>query len=138
MDATHIVDAGTSFPIQPDSIDASQHLFGSFDNMETEASAGWIIRFLQERKQGWAPFTFEDINGFYARKHSHKFRFNRLVEPEMVPPSLARAFAGHHDPRIPVGGGWIILRDGTYYLTPEFINRCHRSSPTKQQTSVST
>lgn len=133
MNNQPILDAGASLPIQPDNIDASRHLFNSFDNLETETSAAWIIRFIQERKRGWAPFTLEDIERFYARKHKDGFRFNRLVEPEMVPPSLARAFAGYHDPKIPVGGGWIILRDGRYHVTEEFIRRCNKSSPKPDQ-----
>ena len=47
----------------------------------------------------------------------------------MVPPSLARAFAGFHDPLIPVGGGWIVLgEDKKYRVTEEFVNRSRRSA----------
>jgi len=125
-----IITAGEDFHIQPSDINAQEHFFDAFGNSETEISAGWIVQFLQERGQGWKPFTYEDINSFYARKYSNGFHFNRLVEAEMVPPSLARAFAGHHDPLVPVGGGWIVLdNEGKYYVTDEFITRCHKSRP---------
>jgi hypothetical protein len=132
-----IVTTTENFPVQPQHIDASKHLFNAFDNSETEISAGWIIRFLQARNQSWEPFTYEEINGFYAQKYQHGFRFNRLVEPEMVPPSLARAFAGYHDPRIPVGGGWLVKGDdGKYYVTVDFITRCFQSSPAAPQVTT--
>jgi len=127
-----IEDEGRKFRIQPEDIDASKHLCSAFDNMETEISAGWIIRFLQERGTGWRPFTYEEINAFYSRKHQDGFCFNRLVESEMVPPNLARAFAGFFEPRVPVGGGWIIVSaDKKYLVTEEFVERCYKSSPAK-------
>lgn len=130
MAENRIVTADEDFPIQPHDINASGHMFEAFDNMETEISAGWIIRFLQSRDQGWNPFTHEEINNLYSRTFQHGFRFNRLVEAEMVPPSLARAFAGHHDPLVPKGGGWIIKGDDDkYYVTVDFITRCFKSCP---------
>ena len=119
-----------SFPVQPCHIDASKHLFDAFDHSETETSAGWIIRFLQERNTGWQPFTLAEIQEFYSRKFDHGFCFNCLVNTEMIPLSLARAFEGHHDPRIPAGGGWIILgNDDKYYVTEEFVTSCFKSRP---------
>jgi hypothetical protein len=123
-----------NFPIQPHQIDASEHLFDSFDHNETEASAGWIVRFMQERGQGWAPFTFEEINAFYSRRHTNRFTFNRLIDPQMVPPSLARAFAGYHDPLVPAGGGWVIKdNDGKYYVTDDFVTQCFKSRPVQSE-----
>lgn len=126
-----IIMSGEGYPIQPRDIDGSKHFFGAFGHNETEISAGWIIRFLQERNQSWRPFTYEDINTFCARKYSNGFRFNRLIEAEMIPPSLARAFAGYHDTPIPAGGGWVIIdaSSGQHYVTEEFIARCYKSSP---------
>jgi hypothetical protein len=133
MGERHIIKDTTKFPIQPDHIDASGHLYDSFGHMETEISAGWIIRFLQERGQSWAPFTFEEIDAFYSRKLKGGFRFNRLINPEMIPPNLARAFAGHNDPLIPAGG-WIVKGDDEkYYVTDEFVTFCFKSSPAKQK-----
>lgn len=133
MSEKRIVTNPEEFPIQPEQIDASHHLFNAFDHKETEVSAGWIIRFLQERGKSWAPFTYDEINTFYSRKHKDRFTFNRLINAEMVPPSLARAFGGHHDPQVPKGGGWIIKDvDGSYHMTDDFITRCFRSSPVKE------
>ena len=129
-----IITANRNFPIKPEHIDASQHLFNAFDHSETEVSAGWIIRFLQHRGQGWAPFTDKEINAFYARKYKHSFGFNRLVNPQMIPPSLIRAFEGYNDIPIPAGGGWLIKGDdGKYYITVDFVARCFKSRPAKQQ-----
>jgi hypothetical protein len=121
---------GKGFRIQPENIDSSRRPSDAFDNIETEISAIWIIRFLQERGTGWDPFTFEEINAFYNRMIKGEYGFNRLVDPEMVPPDLARAFAGHIDRRVPVGGGWIVLeRDKKYYVTEDFVERCFKSNP---------
>ena len=115
--------------VQPKDINASQHLWDAFDHMETEVSAGYIVRLCQEGGE-WVPFTREEIEEFYGRSGHHGFCFNRLVEPEMVPTSLARAFAGYHDAPVPKGGGWVVLGgDGKYRVTEEFIQRCFKSSP---------
>lgn len=125
-----IITEGVRFPIQPHQIDAKQHLFGAFDNTETETSAGWVIRFLQERGRSWEPFTRKEIQAFYARKFPReRFSFNRLVNPEMIPPSLVRAFEGHRDPLVPRGGGWIVEVDGKFHVTDDFVTRCFRSRP---------
>ncbi|MEX0649401.1 MAG: hypothetical protein WD200_00175 [Candidatus Andersenbacteria bacterium] len=120
------------FPIQPDHIDGSRHLWNAFDHTETEVSAGWIIRFLQERGKSWAPFTYGEINAFYSREHKDGFTFNRLINVEMVPPNLARAFAGHHDDPVPRGGGWILEDADGYHVTDDFITRCFQSSPAEE------
>ncbi len=120
------------FPISPEDIDVSNHFFDSFEHMETEVSAWWLVRFAQHRGQGWTPFTDTEINMFYRDQGTSKqrnFRFNRLVRPEMVSPNLARAFAGFVDTKVPKGGGWIIQSDdGLYHFTPDVIIRCFRSS----------
>lgn len=127
---SRVIVAGKSFRIQPEDIDTSKRLFDAFDNTETEISAIWIVRFLQDRGMGWDSFTFEEISAFYNRTIKGEFGFNRLVNPEWVPPNLARAFAGHHDRPVPVGGGWIILEnDKKYYITEDFVERCFRSNP---------
>lgn len=134
MSEKGIVTKPEEFPIQPDQIDASQHLFNAFDHRETEVSAGWIILFLQQRGQSWKPFAYEELNAFYRQTHhEHDFTFNRLIHAEMVPPSLARAFAGHHDTPVPKGGGWIVKdTEGNLCVTDDFINRCFESSPARK------
>jgi hypothetical protein len=133
MNQKKIITATEEFPITPEHIDASQHLYGAFDHLETEISAGWIVRFMQARGKGWMPFTREEIEAFYSKKFSHSFRFNRLVDPQMIPPSLVRAFEGYMDPLVPAGGGWIILGDDKrYYVTDDFVTRCFKSRPVKK------
>lgn len=118
------------YPIQPEHINVKNHFFSAFDNTETEISANWVISFLQKRGQSWNPFSFDEINKFYQKTFKNEnFTFNRLIKPEMIPPSLARAFAGHIDPLIPVGGGWIENTGDSYQVTEDFINRCFKSSP---------
>jgi hypothetical protein len=122
--------APPNYHLQPADIDASRHLFDAFDHHETEISAGWIVEFMQARGEGWVPFTYEEIDAFYGRKHKNGFTFNRLVDPEMIPPSLARAFAGYFDERIPAGGGWVVLGDDKRFrVTVDFVERCHMSRP---------
>lgn len=134
--SNRIIDINERFPVQPQHIDASKHFASAFDHMETEISAGWIVRLLQDRGQGWAPFTFEEINAFYSRWQKDGFIFNRLVDPQMVPERLALAFTeGILALRIPVGGGWIVPgEDKKYYITVEFVTRCFKSSPMEMVT----
>lgn len=96
----------TVFPIHPADIDASQHLWNCFDHAETEVSAGWIVRFCQERGSGWEPFAVADLEAFYARKHADGFTFNKLPHR-----------------------GWVWLRDGLCILSDEFVTRCFVASP---------
>lgn len=115
-----IIEPPTAYPIRPEHIDASQHLWGAFDNMETEISAGYLIRMAQ-RSGRWEPFQLEQIEAFYAESGHRRFTFNRLVEPGVVH-DLGR------EPRFE-GGGFIVVRNGRYHFTSEFIDRAHISSP---------
>ena len=125
------------YSIQPEDINTSQRFWDAFDHLETEVSAWWIVRLLQERGCGWVPFTREEIQTLYSSRYKDRFSFNRLIEAEMVPPDLARAFAGHHDPLVPVGGGWVVCDDnGVHRVTQEFVDRCYKSSPKKKAEAV--
>lgn len=115
-----IIEPPVVYPIRPKHIDASQHLFGAFDNMETEISARYLIRMAQ-RSGRWEPFELEQIEAFYEESGHRGFTFNRLVEPGVVR-DLGRA------PRFE-GGGFIVVQNGRYHFTSEFINRSHNSSP---------
>jgi len=98
------------FVCEPLDINAKVHLFDSFNNKETEISAGWIVRFCQQRKKGWEPFSYEDIDRYYkSRGRKEKFWFNRLVT-----------------------SGFILKEDDKYIITPGFVYRCHKSSPAKK------
>ena len=124
-----IVD-GSKFPIQPRHINTQGHLFDSFDNYETEISAGYVVKLCQELG-GWNPFTLEQIEASYRKSGHTGFAFNQLVESGKRVLNMAAVFAGHAFPVTePMGGGWIILGDDDkYYVTDDFVGRCFNSSP---------
>jgi hypothetical protein len=121
----HIITNPEAFPIQPDQIDTSDHLWDAFDHHETEISARWIVQFCQQRGQSWSPIRPEELTRYYRteRKQPHeRFCFNRLIDP-------GTAFYGGLGSR-PVGGGWLMKQDdGTLAITDEFVTRCHQASP---------
>jgi len=118
-----LVEEVADFPIKPNDINASQHLSDAFGNLETETSAGYIIRMCQE-KGSWDPFTKEDIEEFYKRSgHSDGFWFNQLVEP-------GKSFSIVNGEYL-VGGGWVVLKDRKYHLTTTFVEAAFNSSPAK-------
>ena len=94
--------------IAPGDIDANKHFYDTFGDCETEVSAGWIVRLCQEHGS-WRGFTFEEIQAFYGRKWPERFWFNRLID-----------------------GKWIVADGDSYYVTDEFIWRCHRASPMRE------
>lgn len=101
------------FPVQPENIDTSKHFYSAFGNTETEISAKWIVSYLRQRGEGWVPFTYEEINTFYAKKFQDSFSFNQLTNPS-----------------IEAGGSWVVLKeDKKYYVTDDFVARCFQSSP---------
>ncbi len=101
-----IIDPVT-YAIKPDQINANRHFFDGFGNREKEITAGWIVRFCQERGTGWQPFTAAEINAYYhAQGRAEEFWFNGLDS-----------------------GGYLVLQDGKYHLTHEFVSNCFRASP---------
>jgi hypothetical protein len=56
--------------IRPSNIDASKHLFSTpWENGETETSAGWIVRFCQERDgDDWRPYDHADLLAYYRER----------------------------------------------------------------------
>ncbi len=122
-----------NFPIQPDQVDVSRHFFEAFNQRETEISARWIVRFIQQRGEGWKPFSYEELNTFYKKTFPHgNFTFNRLVEPGVKVLNCAAMFAGELPITELTGGGWIVKGDDEkYYATGDFVERCFKSSPAK-------
>jgi hypothetical protein len=115
-----VTDKTPGYPIQPKDIDASDHLWNAFDHMETETSAGYIVRMCQLRG-GWVPFTREEIEEFYQKAGRTNYSFNRLVDP-----GIAHGYRGSELK----GGGWVVCDEaGTYRVTHEFITRCFKSAP---------
>jgi hypothetical protein len=100
-----IVTLVPDYPVLPDHIDAGVHFFDAFHHNETEVSAGYIVRFCQQRGQGWAPFSQADIEAFYNRSGHTDFRFNRLL-PGLI----------HQD------------LHGLFHVTHEFVAACFKAS----------
>ncbi len=117
-----VIEYPKDYPVQPRDIDASEHLIEAFDHLETEISAGWLVRFCQTRGGSWEPLTRKDIEAYYrSRGLKDGFTFNRLIEP-------GRAFyiqTGWTDK----GGGWIVERDGKLHFTDAFVLACYKSRP---------
>lgn len=157
----HILTDSTDCPIKPSDINVDfkkgfRHLYGAFDNSETEKSAYWIVRLCQQLGS-WGPFTLEQIQELYNESiPGEKFTFNRLVDPQAVFANPAQEFgrmaqhasytrgmnpvaasisyamtaAANPAPTVLKGGGWIVRHtDGKYYITDDFVSRCHQSSP---------
>ena len=92
--------------VNPQQIDVRKHFLNTFGKYEAEISARYIVRFCQKRGQGWEPFTYEDINGFYTSNGPRdSFRFNRLET-----------------------NGFVTKENGFYRVTDEFVARCFRAS----------
>jgi hypothetical protein len=109
------------FKIKPDDIDVSKGLWDAYGNSETETSAYWIIKMCQ-KNGSWNPFTEDDIEKFYASKGMRDgFIFNQLVNP-------GTGFF-IKEGYVPVGGGWIVKKDGKYHVTTAFVEAAHASSP---------
>lgn len=116
-----LVEDVKDFPIKPRDIDAKKPFADAFGNTETEISAGYIVRMCQE-KNSWAPFTDKEIEEFYQRSgHKDGFTFNWLVDQG----TSFSIMTGNN----PVGGGWIVKKDGKYHLTTTFVEAIFKSSP---------
>lgn len=114
------------YPIQPGDIDTLgvRHFYDAFGHNETEASARWIVR-LSQRLGGWVPFTNQQIEEFYNEGGFQEFSFNRLVEPQIEREYGPGAGIGGYPRRI--GGGWIVEKEGQYFVTTEFVEKIQQS-----------
>lgn len=143
MTSAGVAPTDKGYPIRPSMIDAKKHLWDAFDNNETEVSAGWLVRFCQQRGgNDWRPFTYAEIDGYYRQRgHTDGFTFNRLLAKNRK----SRPFVtfgpgksvdmGDTKEIKPLQGegrdGLILEIDGRYHFTHEFVRRCHESSPTR-------
>lgn len=104
--------AAVDFAITPSMIDARGKFWGAFDHDETEMSAMWIVRFMQEMG-AWLSFSIAEIDAFYSNalaqysNVARRFNFNRLIEPN----TSFYIERGH----VYEGGGWIVLGDDGKY-----------------------
>ena len=106
----HIITIDDKCPIRPEHIDGSKNFMGTiWQNMETEISANWLVRFAQGRKS-WRPFTVEELEEFYHRKWpNERFHFNKL-----------RGY----------GNDYIVdTTCGKLAFTTEFVAACYAVSP---------
>lgn len=94
--------------LMPGHFKTDDHYWNAFDHHETEVSARWVVRFLQERGQGWADFTIAEIREFYARKrkasggHDDGFTFNLLTESSRRVVSARGNYMAPNEPGISV------------------------------------
>lgn len=51
----------------------------TFGKHETEISAKWILRFLEQRDNSFLPFPFTELQQFYEKSHKEDFWFNDLT-----------------------------------------------------------
>lgn len=95
-------------PVRPSNINIGEHFWDAFGNSETESSAYWIVRLMQEAGDLWRPFSNQEIETLYRKAGHGGYRFNRLKDGEY---------------------GWILERDGLNYITHNFICRCYEVAP---------
>lgn len=93
-----MVDQVTSLfeKLSPNDFQVTRHYWDTFGNAETETSALWIVKFLQQRCEvepntsPWAPFPLSQLQDFYNETRAAKghrpeeFWFNRLVPGYIV------------------------------------------------------
>jgi hypothetical protein len=117
--------AAPDFSIQPAAIDTRHHFYDAFGHDMSEVSARWIVLFMQE-KGSWQPFSQDEIDAYYHRRHrSESFKFNRLVEPQLVD-----VYHGSIGEKAPEGGGFVVLgKDGLYRVTEWFVKNCYHAAP---------
>lgn len=114
-----LVEDVPNFGIIPSDIPMSRHLFDAYGNAETEISARCIIRMCQQR-ESWEPFTSDDIERFYQEGGwKDGFCFNQLVDP-----GTGFGINGSY----PIGGGWIVKREGKYHVTTAFVEAAYKAS----------
>ncbi len=81
MTNLHIITDDSQCPIKPEDIDTSTRFMETiWQNMETEISAIWLVKFAQQRVS-WTPFTYEELEAFYhtKRPETERFWFNKLT-----------------------------------------------------------
>lgn len=102
-----VIDGEREFIVKPEDIVLKGHLWDAFGNMEKEVSAHRLVRFAQERGEGWKPFTKEEIDAFEQKvvkdPRSH-FSFNGLDYGDDT--------------------AFIVKKGDLYHFTSTFVLRC--------------
>lgn len=93
-------------PIQPSDINTDRHFSGMLNNFEKENAARCLICFVQERQDGWSPFTQEQLDelSYKWKAESFKRMLGDLIKDN---------------------------EDGSYSFTIDFIAKCYGNSPSK-------
>lgn len=121
------------FPIKPADI-KSDDLGDPFGDQETNFSAAYIVRFMQE-SGGWVPFTYAQVNAFFQETEGHVgvFPFRHLLGYFTV---WTDQYKSHQD-RLDVvvrdasenAESWGNVKDtDVFRVTDEFVLRCYRSA----------
>lgn len=127
----------SNFHIKPRDINAEKFFLGAFGNCETEVSARWIVRFLQQENV-WRSFHYSEINAFYKSiadqnhlANEREFNFHHLVGP------IFKFWSGSYSNRLdlviregnPTNDNLNILENELFSVTDQFILRCHEAAP---------
>ncbi len=137
-----VITGQEDFPVRPSDIDASKHLFDAFENMETEISAGHIIRLMQQ-KGDWEPFTYGELNSFYQKScgagHVGSFTFNHLLGSFRVF-RRGESYSERLDVVVREGDekndGYNIQDKDVFRVTDQFVLRSYMSGPIPRMKSV--
>ncbi len=110
--------------LTPDDFRTDGHYWDAFGNSETEVSARWVIRFLQDRGKGWISFTFDEINAYYLGKMVNQcctqdFTFNALIEGTHNHMTAQTFPIGEQRPN----QHSIAMEDDTFTVTDEFLSK---------------
>ena len=108
----NIIREDADCPIKPENIDGKDVycFMGSvWQNMETEVTAYWLVKFAKQRGS-WAPFRMDELLAMYHVKHpDSRFCFNKIM---------------------PHNGDSYIFEDGEYlHFTTEFVAAVYALSP---------
>jgi hypothetical protein len=101
--AMKIINDPANYKITPRQIDTKRHFWDGFGNREREISAHYIVLLCQQLGK-WGPFTMEQLDKVYTPGDG--FWFNGLDTQ-----------------------GYIVYKNGKYYITEEFVNACYSASP---------
>jgi len=119
-----------NFKVQPSDIYTGSDLLNTFGQFESEEVAKWIVELCQEKGM-WDKFSEEELLASYNRKNKgrplQRIHFYILVDPQPL-----SEFETGEKP-IMLGGGWIIEKDGNYFITQEFVERCYERHPKRRQ-----
>ncbi len=114
--------APIEYQIIPDQIVLTKIDNTIFGNNETTQAARQLVLWAKS-KNGWQPFTQQDISQFLSqggrKKDEFGFLFGALLRPR-------RDVKG--DKMVIFGGGWIVQEDDKFHFTTGFIEACYQAS----------